>query len=142
MPKVLTIGTFDLLHPGHLELFSACRRLAGPDGQVVVAVNTDEFVARFKAPPVQDESHRYLLVRAIKDIDLVIHNFEAGWNTVKIVHPHILAIGDDWLPEERYLKQINCSREQLVERDVELVFVPRTTGCSSTQLRQRLLARG
>jgi glycerol-3-phosphate cytidylyltransferase len=140
--KVLTIGTFDIMHPGHLELFRACRELAGANGQVIVAVNTDEFVSQFKPAPVMNEADRYLVVRALRDVNLALHNFDAGRTLWRAVHPHILAVGDDWLPRERYLKQINCSDEELAERDCELVFVPRTTGCSSTLLRQRLLARG
>jgi cytidyltransferase-like protein len=45
---VLTIGTFDLLHVGHLELLAGCRELAGGSGSVVVAVNRDAFVERYK----------------------------------------------------------------------------------------------
>ena len=44
-PKaVLTLGTFDLFHEGHVNLLARCRMLAGRNGLVVVALNPDEFV--------------------------------------------------------------------------------------------------
>jgi cytidyltransferase-like protein len=68
-------GTYDLLHPGHLFVFRQMRELAGPDGRVVIALNTDDFVEHFKGhPPVQSYDERAAVLRGLRDIDEVVPN--------------------------------------------------------------------
>jgi cytidyltransferase-like protein len=136
--RVLTIGTFDLLHVGHLELFDQCRRLAD-GGPVVVGVNTDEFVAKFKANPIIPVQERYKLVRALKGIDLVLHNMSAGRRLIEQVRPDLVVVGDDWLPAERYFKQIDVTHEWMLARHCAVAFVPRTTGQSTSRIKQTVL---
>ena len=45
--NTITIGTFDLLHVGHIELFKKCRELAG-DSKFIIGLNTDEFIFKYK----------------------------------------------------------------------------------------------
>lgn len=141
---VLTIGTFDHCHIGHLELFRACRRLAGLDGRVIVAVNTDDFVERFKGRrPDWDQHTRMTMLCAIRDIDLVVSNTgdEYAGQVIGRIRPHILAVGDDWQGKD-YLAQLHVTQAFLDERGVRIVYVPRTTGESTTAIRARLAARG
>ena len=74
MPNIYTGGTFDLFHEGHVELLRSCKRLAG-DGLVIVALNTDEFIERFKASgPVQTYRERKTVLESCKYVDLVVPN--------------------------------------------------------------------
>jgi cytidyltransferase-like protein len=142
MSAVLTIGTFDMLHVGHLELFRACRRLAGLTGQVVVAVNADDFVERFKGRrPVQTQHDRMTMLSAIRGIDLVVRNMgdEYAGQVIAHVSPRILAVGDDWQGKD-YLGQLHVAQEFLDSRGIRIVYVPRTTGESTTRIRATLAA--
>lgn len=143
MTVVLTIGTFDLLHRGHLELLRACRSMAGETGQVVVAVNDDDFVGRFKGHrPVQRMADRMEMVGAIRWVDAVYRNTGAEFadRVIAQVRPDILAVGDDWATKD-YHAQLNVSQRWLDDHGVRIVYVPRTTGESTTAIRGRLAAR-
>ncbi len=138
--NVLTIGTFDLLHVGHIELLRACRRLAGLDGHVVVAVNSDAFVERFKGrAPVQSQHDRMEMLRNIRGVDLVVRNTGDEYaGTVIGRYPRsILAVGDDWQGKD-YLGQLHVTQAFLDERGVRIEYVPRTTGESTTSIRARM----
>lgn len=135
---VLTIGTFDLMHVGHLELLRACRLLARWDGRVIVAVNPDDFVLRYKGhPPKQSLAQRIEMLRACRHVDAVVVNTggESCREVIDVVRPDVLAIGDDWLPESRYFEQIGVTPEWMAERGLYVEYIPRTTGVSSTALR-------
>lgn len=140
---VLTIGTFDLLHVGHLELLRECRRIAGQAGTVIAAVNTDAFVERYKGrPPVLLLSQRLEMVRAVRFVDAAVVNVgdEDSGLTIECVRPDVLAIGDDWLDpgrdEGRYLAQLGITSDWLRERGLWVEYVPRTRGVSTTLLRE------
>lgn len=144
MTNVLTMGSFDILHPGHLGLLARCRRMAGNTGQVVVAVNTDEFMARFKRPPIFTLEERTIMLEATRYVDLVVPN--DGEHQPEIIHeylghgwPGILVIGDDWADRD-YLAQIGLGDDRtFFERHgIELAYVPRTGSWSTTEVRQRL----
>lgn len=138
--NVLTIGTFDRLHVGHLELLAACRYMVGT-GTVSVAVNRDAFVERFKHATPQPLAHRIEMLRALRMVDHVYVNAgdEDAGLVIDVVQPDMLAIGDDWLDpghdERRYLAQLGITRDWLEERGLKVHYVPRTRGVSSTALR-------
>lgn len=143
--NVLTIGTFDLLHPGHLELLDGCRRLAGHHGQVWAGVNRDEFVERYKRrSPTQALAHRVEVLRALRLIDAVFVNIgdEDAKVLIETVRPDQLAIGDDWLDpdhdQRRYFAQLGVTFEWMRERDLRVAYLPRTRGISTTTLREAL----
>ncbi len=139
--NVVTIGTFDQLHVGHVELLEACRRIAG-DRPVCVGVNSDRFVARYKGrPAVQTQDQRMTVVRAVRYVDEVALNDQDELSGVGALlarwTPSILVIGDDWHPLTKYAAQIGVRTDVLAsEYDAQVVFVPRTTGMSSTRLRE------
>lgn len=139
--KLLTIGTFDGLHVGHLELLQECRRL-DPDGRLIVGVNRDEFVVRYKGhPPAQPLAHRIEILEAVRLVDSVVVNIgdEDAGVLIDAVRPELLAIGDDWLDpghdERRYLRQLGITGDWLEQRHLRIAYVPRTRGVSSTALR-------
>lgn len=138
---LLTIGTFDGLHVGHLELLSECRRLV-PDGLLYVGVNRDEFVERYKGhAPRQPLAHRMELLRSLRTVDGVFVNVgdEDSGVLIDAIRPARLAIGDDWLDpghdQARYLAQLGVSLDWLRARGLVIDYIPRTRGVSSSALR-------
>ncbi|HEX5361551.1 MAG TPA: glycerol-3-phosphate cytidylyltransferase [Fluviicoccus sp.] len=125
---VLTYGTFDLFHRGHLRLLE---RLSGLGDKLVVAVSTDEFNARKGKKALYSYEDRAAIVGAIKHVDLVIpeNDWEQKIEDVKKYNVDVFAIGDDWAGKFDFLKA-HC----------DVVYLPRTEGISSTQLRHLLSA--
>ena len=137
-----TGGTFDLLHVGHIELLEACRELAGPRGRVVVSLNRDEFVERYKGRrPSQPYAVREELLRACSLVDLVVCNAgdEDSRIAIDVVQPDVLVIGDDWRDRD-YHGQLGLDQAWLDERRLWIEYVPRTRGTSTTGIRAELEA--
>lgn len=135
-----TGGTFDVLHIGHLELLAACREIAGPRGRVVVSLNTDEFVVRYKNHgTIQPYAEREEVLRALADVDLVVKNAgdEDSRIAIDVVQPDVIVIGDDWRDKD-YLGQLGLTQEWLTERGLSIEYVPRTTGRSTSAFRRML----
>lgn len=130
--SVLTIGTFDLFHHGHLRLFERADEI----GELWVGVNTDEFVTKYKGrPPVNSLRKRMSDVLATGLATRVITNDGPGRFLILRKNPDYLVIGSDWA-ERDYHAQIDVTAEELEEADIELVYLPRTEGISTTMLRE------
>lgn len=144
MKTILTVGTFDLLHYGHLALFKRCLQLVAPEkGRLVVGLNTDEFVQQYKNQlPAMNYVQRYRALQCCVGIDYVARNDSACLRPLlHEVQPDILAVGSDWAAKD-YYAQIGVSQEELDQKDIQLVYLPYTAGISSTELRTRLLEQG
>ena len=133
-------GTYDLLHVGHLYVFRQCRELAGPGGEVVIGLNTDEFVEEFKEhKTVQSYLERSEILSAIKHIDRVIPNVGGrdARIAVEAIRPDIIAVGNDWysVNDEKYCKQMGFTRDWLMERSISLRYMKWMPGYSSTNIR-------
>jgi glycerol-3-phosphate cytidylyltransferase len=126
--RVLTYGTFDLLHHGHVRLLKRARALGDV---LVVALSTDEFNALKGKTAYHDYDTRKEVLEAIRYVDLVIP--ESSWEQkaedVKAYDIDVVVMGDDWAGSDRfdYLKE-HC----------ELVFLPRTEGVSTTEIKEGL----
>ena len=97
MSIVWTNGTFDILHPGHIELFKVARSLGD---KVIVATDTDEKIKKDKGfdRPINDLCYRVAMLEAIKYID-VVHTFGSRQeleDLIQLYEPDILLLGDDW----------------------------------------------
>ena len=97
MSIVWTNGTFDILHPGHIELFKVARSLGD---KVIVATDTDEKIKKDKGfdRPINDLCYRVSMLEAIKYID-VVHTFGSRQeleDLIQLYEPDILLLGDDW----------------------------------------------
>jgi glycerol-3-phosphate cytidylyltransferase len=137
--RVLTIGTFDLFHVGHLELLRECNRLAGLRG-VIVGVNDGDFVRRFKGRrPVNSNDERLANVRAIRFTDAAFIHLGRDYaqRDIRRFLPDIIAVGDDWQGRD-YLDQLGVTQDWLDTRGIRVVYVPRTTGVSSSAVRASL----
>jgi cytidyltransferase-like protein len=130
---VLTLGTFDLLHAGHIALFRRCRSLAGPTGRVVVGLNTDAFVERYKGEsPVIGYADREACLAALRDVDVVLPNAQDDGSINDVLdatQPDLIAIGWDWRGRD-YLGQIGIGNGLLVQRKIRLVYLPYTPGAA------------
>lgn len=146
---VLTLGTFDILHVGHLNLLAACRRIAGREGFVVVGLNGDEFIEQYKGEyPVMSFGERRRLLEALEDVDSVVANTDLSTQKATIAQgfqmgteappsQKFLVIGSDWARKD-YYEQLGISQEWLDSLDIQLIYVPYTQGISSTKLRRHL----
>ena len=133
-------GTFDLIHSGHIRFLRACRRIAGDEGQVVLALNTDEFVETYKGKaPVMTYDERKTVLLACKYVDDVVPNLSGADSkpTILNVEPDFIVIGDDWAKKD-YYAQMQFTQDWLDEQGIQLVYVPYTQGISTTELKKRI----
>lgn len=148
MGNVATIGTFDLLHRGHYELFEYCRDLAASGGSsFIVGINSDGFILRNKGSlPIVNLADRTQAISACRFVDAVDVNPQNGMDQTSVL-PFIekheiktLVVGSDWL-EKDYLSQIGLSGHDLHRMSLSVVFKPYALGISTTKIKQRLLTR-
>jgi glycerol-3-phosphate cytidylyltransferase len=123
MKTVITYGTFDLFHYGHLKLLE---RLRAMGDRLVVAVSTDEFNTTKGKRSFMPYEHRAAIVGAVRHVDLVIpeHCWDQKIRDVKEHRVHLFGMGDDWDGKFDFLKE-HC----------DVVYLPRTDGVSSTSLK-------
>ena len=126
MKKVITYGTFDLLHKGHIHLLRRAKELGD---YLIVALSTDEFNARKGKKAYYDYEHRKIVVEAVRYVDEVIP--EVSWEQkvadVKKYDIDIFVMGDDWRGEFDFLRA-HC----------DVIYLPRTTGISTTKIKEDL----
>jgi glycerol-3-phosphate cytidylyltransferase len=139
MSILYTGGTFDLFHAGHINFLRQCKTIAD---EVIVAVNTDEFVQRYKgATPIVSFEDRRIILSACKYVDGTIANTdgEDSKPTILKVNPDIIAIGDDWAKKD-YYKQMNFTQQWLDDNNIILMYLPYKQGISTTEIKKRILA--
>jgi glycerol-3-phosphate cytidylyltransferase len=141
MATIYTGGTFDLFHAGHVRLLKRLKQLAGPEGKVIVAINPDEFIEKFKGrKPVMSEQERYDVVSACRYVDEVRINNSGEDSKPTILlepRPDVIAIGSDWAAKD-YNKQMGFTEEWLDEHGIVLIYVTYTAGISTTDLKRRV----
>ena len=128
MKRVITYGTFDLLHYGHINLL---RRAKEQGDYLVVALSTDEFNWNKKQKKCYfSYAKRKMMLEAIRYVDEVIP--EENWEQKRTdMHDHdidVFVMGDDWEGKFDFLK----------EEGVEVVYLPRTPEISTTQIKKDL----
>ena len=128
MVRVLTYGTFDLLHYGHIRLLKRAKALGD---YLIVAVSTDEFNAIKGKKAFHDYETRKRMLEAVRYVDLVIpeENWEQKIDDIKTYKVDICVMGGDWAGSEKfdYLKDY-C----------QLEFLDRTEGISTTKIKEEL----
>lgn len=139
MSKVLyTGGTFDLFHYGHINFLRQCSLLAD---KVVVALNTDKFIAQYKNnPPIMTYKERKISLEQCKYVTSVIPN-TGGIDSKPAIcstNPDIIAIGDDWAKKD-YYKQMGFTQDWLDSQNILLVYLAYTKGISTSNIKQRIL---
>lgn len=126
MKKVITYGTFDLFHFGHLELLRRAKELGD---FLVVAISTDEFNIKKGKECIYPFEHRIKIVEAIQYVDKVIpeENWEQKRKDILSNKIQIFTIGDDWKGEFDELRDI-C----------DIIYIDRTKGISTSNLKENL----
>ena len=128
MKRILTYGTFDLLHYGHIRILKRAKELGD---YLVVAISTDEFNAIKGKKAYYDYETRKKMLEAIRYVDLVIP--EETWEQkVKDVQDYkidVVVMGDDWAGSDKF----DCLKEYC-----EVKFLERTPGISTTQIKSDL----
>lgn len=127
MKRVITYGTFDLLHYGHINLL---RRAKALGDYLIVALSTDEFNWNSKGKKSYfSYEERKAMLEAIRYVDMVIpeENWDQKKTDVAKYEVDVFTMGDDWEGKFDFLKE-QC----------EVVYLPRTPEISSSQIKKDL----
>lgn len=126
MRKVITYGTFDLLHRGHINLLKRARAMGD---YLVVGLSSDTFNALKDKKSFYSYEERKLVLEAVRYVDEVIpeDNWEQKENDVRKHQIDVFVMGDDWEGKFEHLKSL-C----------EVVYLPRTEGVSTTRTKAHL----
>lgn len=126
MKKIITYGTFDLLHWGHINLLKRAKSIGD---YLIVAVSTDQFNLLKHKQSYHNFENRKLILESIKYVDEVIA--EENWNQkledIKKYKIDTFVMGDDWKGEFDFLKE-HC----------EVIYLSRTDGISTSQIKVEL----
>lgn len=138
MPVVLTVGTWDCTHYGHMRFFNKCKQF----GTVKVGVNTDEFIEKYKGkPPILSYTERLITLMELGFTqDDLGPNDQADGTIIPLIdrfRPDHIVVGSDWLRKD-YLKQIGLTSEFLEQEDINLIYVPYETSISATEIKRRI----
>ena len=131
MKRVITYGTFDLLHYGHINLL---RRAKSLGDYLIVGLSTDEFNNIEKNKECYfDYENRKSLLDAVKYVDLVIpeKTWEQKVSDIQKYNIDVFVIGDDWKGKFDYLEDFG----------IEVVYLPRTNEISTTKIKKDLNRR-
>lgn len=126
MRRVLTYGTFDTMHYGHIRLLQRARALGD---YLIVGLSTDEFNALKGKDALHSWEERKHHLQALRYVDLVIpeNNWEQKPSDIRLYHVDVFTMGSDWDGRFDELKSL-C----------EVVYLERTEGVSSTMIRGML----
>ena len=128
MKRVITYGTFDLLHYGHIRLLKRAKKLGD---YLIVAVSTDEFNAIKGKKAYHNYKTRKEMLESVRYVDLVIpeDNWEQKIKDVQDYKVDIVVMGSDWAGSDKfdYLKEY-C----------EVIYLDRTEGVSTTKIKKEL----
>jgi len=133
---VYTVGTWDLLHVGHLALLQHCKLLGN---RVAVGVASDEVVASYKPNvPVVPLEQRMEMLRALRCVDIVRPYYELEYESAcKELDVDIFVIGEDWGKQSH-----NIEVESFLKGGGKsIIQVSYHPGTSSTKIKQRTLAQ-
>ena len=126
MKRVLTYGTFDTLHFGHIRLLQRAKKLGD---YLIVGLSSDNFNDIKNKKAYHSWEERKFFLESLRFVDLVIpeDNWDQKINDVKLYHADVFTMGDDWKGKFDFLKD-HC----------DVVYLPRTQSISSTEIRKIL----
>lgn len=128
MKRILTYGTFDLLHYGHIRLLKRARMLGD---YLIVAVSTDEFNQIKGKKSYYNYETRKQMVESIRYVDLVIPEFdwEQKIGDIKEYKIDTVVMGSDWAGSDKF---------DYLKKYCEVVYLDRTEGISTTKIKENL----
>ncbi|MGJ9458125.1 glycerol-3-phosphate cytidylyltransferase [Oceanobacillus sp. CF4.6] len=126
MKTIITYGTFDLIHAGHIHLL---RRAKEMGDYLIVGISTDEFNKLKNKEAYHSFDDRKLILESICYVDQVIpeYSWEQKIDDVKKYHADVFVMGDDWKGKFDFLEEY-C----------EVVYLQRTEGISTTRIKHNL----
>ena len=127
MKRVITYGTFDLIHYGHINLLERAKKLGD---YLIVGLSTNEFNEKKNKKCYFSYEERKRLLESLRVVDLVIpeESWEQKRNDIKLYQIDTFVMGDDWKGKFDFLKEEGC----------EVVYLPRTPEISSSQIKEDL----
>lgn len=128
MKRIITYGTYDLLHYGHIKLLQRAKALGD---YLIVGLSTDEFNWNEKHKKCYfTYEERKEMLEALRCVDLVIpeENWEQKKEDMHLYHIDTFVIGDDWKGKFDFLK----------DEGVEVIYLTRTPEISTTQIKHDL----
>ena len=128
MIRVLTYGTFDLLHYGHIRLLKRAKELGD---YLIVGLSTDEFNRLKGKKAFHDYETRKIMLEAVRYVDLVIpeETWEQKTDDISLYRVDICVMGKDWENSDKF---------SYLEDYCELRFLERTEGISTTKIKEEL----
>lgn len=128
LKRVLTYGTFDLLHYGHIRLLKRAKELGD---YLIVALSTDEFNAIKNKKAYHNYETRKKMLEAIRYVDLVIpeNKWEQKEDDVKKYYIDTVVMGSDWQGNEKF---------EALRKYCDVVYLDRTEGISTTKIKKDL----
>lgn len=129
MRRVITYGTYDLLHYGHIELLRRAREMGD---YLIVALSSDEFNKLKNKKSYYNFEQRKMMLESVRYVDLVIpeDNWEQKKTDIGKYEVDTFVMGHDWEGEFDFLKD-QC----------EVVYINRTEGISTTQIKKELYGK-
>ncbi|NVP55654.1 adenylyltransferase/cytidyltransferase family protein [Mycoplana rhizolycopersici] len=121
MKKIITFGTFDVLHIGHIRILQRARALGD---HLTVGISTDALnFSKKQKTPIYSERDRMEIIRSIIGVDEVFleHSLDLKGEYIKQYQADVLVMGDDWAGRFDHYNTL-C----------EVVYLPRTEGISTT----------
>lgn len=128
MKRILTYGTFDLLHYGHIRLLKRAKELGD---YLIVGLSTDEFNEIKHKKAYHNYETRKKMLEAIRYVDLVIpeNNWEQKADDVKKYYVDTVVMGSDWT---------NSPKFETLRKYCDVIYLERTEGVSTTKIKQEL----
>lgn len=132
--RYLTFGVFDLLHFGHFELLRKIKQLAGNTGRVIVALQKDEWVRKFKdVKLVYTFETRKRMLETLRTVDAVVPYESVDVETAVNIGFDVLCVGPEHT-NVRFQRLFKWCQEN----GKEVVVIPRTEGISTTILKETI----
>lgn len=127
MKKVITYGTFDLLHKGHLNILKRAKNLGD---YLVVGLSTEPFNHLKGKQAYHSYEHRKATLATVKYVDQIIpeENWYQKVSDIKKYNINVFVMGDDWL-----------GKFDDLQKYCDVIYLPRTDGVSSSQIKRQLL---
>lgn len=128
MKRILTYGTFDLLHYGHIRLLKRAKELGD---YLIVALSTEEFNELKGKKTYHNYETRKEMLEAIRYVDLVIpeENWEQKINDVREFNVDVVVMGSDWAGSDRF---------EYLNDYCQVIYLDRTDGISTTKIKKDL----
>lgn len=134
--RLLYPGGFDLLHAGHINALNLARKIAGPSGHLVVAVNTDSFMSEYKRVPARTEQERVndVIATGLADEVILWHGPENQNEQILYQNPDIYVASFDWIDRDLADQLRIPSLSWMDDHGISLLYIQRTPGISTTLL--------